>query len=242
MCQLLGLSSNKEVDIDLSLKEFRHRGKSNFHGWGFAFYSNGEWEVIKEPRSLANENIESELFKFRSKIIIGHVRLATCGVKNHKNTHPFNIGKWVFVHNGTVSQIMKKNEFKLNTFKPLGETDSEYAFCYLLEKIGNNSDIKKIKEILELESENIKQNGRFNFLLSNGEALFAHGHDRLYFVQRKAPFDEVTLKDEEYTVNLAEIKAPDEKAILIATEPLTTDEPWERISGIKVFKNGEEIY
>ena len=36
MCQLLGLSSNKEVDIQLSLREFSHRGKKNRHGWGFA--------------------------------------------------------------------------------------------------------------------------------------------------------------------------------------------------------------
>lgn len=37
MCQLLGVCSNKEVDVQFSLKEFQYRGKINNHGWGFAF-------------------------------------------------------------------------------------------------------------------------------------------------------------------------------------------------------------
>lgn len=238
MCQLIGLSSNKSVDIQLSLKEFKHRGKNNPHGWGFAFYSNDRWEIVKEPKSLAGKNIESEPFRFESKIIIGHVRLMSCGTQSHPNTHPFKINRWVFAHNGTVSGIIGKREFRLNRLKPEGETDSEYAFCYLLEKIEDRSDIK---EILKTEAEKIKQYGNFNFLLSNGEILFAHGDDSLYFVQRKAPFQEVTLKDENLTVELAEIKAPDEKAILIATEPLTTNESWKKFSGLKMFKDGEEI-
>jgi predicted glutamine amidotransferase len=43
MCQLLGLSSNKEVDIQFSLKEFKKRGRKNPHGWGFAFFQ--RWET-----------------------------------------------------------------------------------------------------------------------------------------------------------------------------------------------------
>lgn len=241
MCQLLGLCSNKDVDIQVSLREFRHRGRANYHGWGFAFYSNSQWKIIKEPKSLGDENIESESFKFKSKIIIGHVRLASCGKDNHLNTHPFEINKWVFAHNGTVSDIMENGEFLLTSLKPIGKTDSEYAFCYLLEKIRDRLNIKEIFEVLKSEANKIKDYGKFNFLLSNGEVLFAHGDNSLYYVQRKTPFQEVTLKDEKFTINLAEIKAPDEKAILIATEPLTTNESWIKFSGVKIFKDGEEI-
>jgi glutamine amidotransferase len=241
MCQLLGLSSNKNVDIQLSLREFRHRGKSNPHGWGFTFYFNGKWEIVKEPNTLADVDIKSEKFQFKSKIIIGHVRLASCGNKSHSNTHPFLKDKWVFAHNGTVKKIMNTKGFQLNKFKPSGETDSEYAFCYLLEKIWQETNLKKIKEILQSEAERIKKYGRFNFLLSEGEILYAYGDDCLFFVQRKAPFPEVSLKDEGYTVHLAEIKSPEEKAILIATEPLTTNENWKKISGLKLFKDGNEL-
>jgi glutamine amidotransferase len=241
MCQLLGLSSNKNVDIELSLREFRHRGESNPHGWGFAYYSDGKWELIRKPKSLADEDIQREQFKFKSKIIIGHVRLASCGNKSHLNTHPFLKDKWIFAHNGTVRKIMNNEEFQLGRFRPSGETDSEYAFCYLLEKIWQETNLKKIREILQLEAEKVKKYGKFNFLLSDGEILFAYGDNRLFFVQRKAPFQEVTLKDESYTVHLAEIKSSDEKAILIATEPLTTNENWKKISGLKLFKDGNEL-
>jgi len=241
MCQLLGLSSNKNVDIQLSLREFRHRGKRNPHGWGFAFYLDNEWKIIKKPKSLAYEDIESQEFKFKSKIIIGHVRLASCGKKSHLNTHPFKQDKWVFAHNGTVKDIMKEEKFQLSKLKPSGETDSEYAFCYLLEKIGQEKDINKIAEILQREAEKIKKYGRFNFLLSDGKILYAYGDDELFFVKREAPFQEVTLKDDEYTLHLAEIKSSDEKAILIATEPFTKNESWPKISGLKMFKKGEEI-
>jgi glutamine amidotransferase len=241
MCQLLGLSSNKNVDIQLSLREFSHRGKYNPHGWGFAFYSGDKWEVVKEPGSLADVDTKSERFMFKSKIIIGHVRLASCGTKCHLNTHPFQRNGWAFAHNGTVSSIMYNKEFRLNTIKPLGQTDSEYAFCYLLEKIGQETHANKIKEILQKEADKIKKHGNFNFLLSDGKMLYTYGDDKLFFVQRKAPFQEVTLKDEGYSIHLSEIKSPEEKAILVATEPLTTGEAWKKFSGIKMFENGDEL-
>ncbi len=234
MCQLLGVSSNKEIDIALSLKEFRHRGRENYHGWGFAFFEEGKWKVIKQPSSLYEEDITQQKFKFKSKIIIGHVRLASCGDKIHENTHPFQINNWVFAHNGTVKKI--KN-FPLNKYIPEGDTDSEYAFCYLLEKIGSN--LNKIEEIIEGEANKIRKLGRFNFLMSDGKVLYAYGDDSLYYVHRKAPFHPVRLRDEGYEVNLEEIKAPDEEAIIVATQPLTEGEKWNKISGLKIFENGK---
>ena len=241
MCQLLGLSSNREVDIQLSLREFRHRGKSNPHGWGFAFIKNGKWELMKEPRSLELENVKNEQFQFKSKFVVGHVRRASCGKKTHQNTHPFQRGQWIFAHNGTVRPIKNNTEFVLTKFHPEGQTDSEYAFCYLLEKIGSEKDTGKIKAILETESGKIKRNGYFNFLLCNSKVLFAFGDDSLYFVHRKSPFQEVTLINADYSINLNEIKTPDERAILIATKPLTKGENWSKIIGLKVFKDGDEV-
>ncbi len=243
MCQLIGLSSNKKVDIKLSLKEFRHRGRNNPHGWGLAFYENekNNWKILKRASSLTKENIEEEKFNFKSKIIIGHVRLASCGGISHENTHPFSKENWVFAHNGTVSRIKSMQEFSLKYFTPEGETDSEYAFLYLLEKVKNLNELNSIFNLLENESKKIKAHGRFNFLMSNGKVLFAFGDDSLYFVSRKAPFDKIKLRNEDLDVDLNEIKDPDEQVVLIATEPLTENEEWERIIGLRVFKDGKEI-
>jgi glutamine amidotransferase len=244
MCQLLGLSSNKKVNIKLSLREFRHRGAKNPYGWGFGFYNENsqKWEIIKQPDKLSAHDAESEpIFNFKSKLIIGHVRYATCGGASHKNTHPFCRGEWIFAHNGTVKAIKYEKSFKLNKFWPEGDTDSEYAFCYLLEQIDDIEDEQAIFEILTEAANSIKEHGKFNFLLANKEYLYAFGDDKLYFTIRKAPFSPVHLKDEDYEINLGEIKKPDEKAVLIVTEPLTTNEKWWKIVGLKAFKDGKEI-
>ena len=242
MCQLLGICSNKNIDIKFSIKEFRHRGERNYHGWGFGFWNeeNNKWEIVKEPNSLWYEDIENEKFNFKSKIIIGHVRLASCGSQSHKNTHPFTREKYIFVHNGTVKEIITHPDFKLKEIKPEGETDSEYAFCYILEKIKENKE-NDIKEILEIEGEKIKKYGRFNFLFSDGNFLYAFGDDSLYFCERKFPFSYVKLKDDQFEIDLGEIKAIDEKAVIVATESLTEGENWIKISGLKIFKEGECI-
>ncbi|MCX7770757.1 MAG: class II glutamine amidotransferase [Proteobacteria bacterium] len=241
MCQILGVSSNKPVDIQLSLREFQQRGKKNHHGFGFVFYDENlsTPSLIKKPHSLVKENIYEKTYSFKSKTIIGHVRLASCGNQEHKNTHPFVMGRWSFAHNGTVREIKK---WELRRFIPSGDTDSEHAFLYLLEKLQGVDYISTLKLIIEEESKRIVKLGAFNFLLSNGEFLFAHGHTSLFYTKRTSPFFEVTLKDERYTVNLNEIKDPDEKAVIIATEPLTEEERWERIEGLKIFKSGELVY
>lgn len=238
MCQLLGVCSNMLVDIDFSLREFKKRGASNPHGFGFVFYEYGYPHLFKEPSSLDKEDITKQSFRFLSKIIIGHVRLASCGGKAHRNTHPFVQEKWSFAHNGTVIKI--KN-FKLENFKPLGETDSEYAFCYLLDKIYQKKALEDITATLRSEASKIELLGRFNFLLSDGEYLFAYGDDSLFYTRRAYPFQAVTLRYDGYNLHLGKIKGDSEKAIIVVTEPLTEEENWEQIKGLKVFKDGEMI-
>jgi len=233
MCQLLGLSANEPVDIEFSLMEFKYRAKSNYHGWGFGLLDGNNWKIIKEPSSLDDENINEENFKFKSKIIIGHIRLKSCGGKIHQNTHPFQINNWIFAHNGTVSRI---KTWPLEKYKPAGDSDSEYAFCHLLEKI--TLDVSEVNTIIKEEAAKIEVLGKFNCLMSDGERLYAYGDNSLYYVQRKSPFGFATLKDVHYKINLAEVKKPGEVVTIVATEPLTSDEKWIRIEGLKIFENG----
>jgi predicted glutamine amidotransferase len=45
--------------------------------------------------------------------------------------------------------------------------------------------------------------GTFNFLLSNGEALWAHCSTNLHWLVRQHPFTQATLKDCDWTVDFA---------------------------------------
>src|SRR4029077_2603680 len=67
---------------------------------------------------------------------VAHVRKKTRGRASLENTHPFKRvlwGRhWVFAHNGTLPKVKKR---KLVLEEPVGETDSEHAFCWMLERI-----------------------------------------------------------------------------------------------------------
>ncbi|HEX3013668.1 MAG TPA: class II glutamine amidotransferase, partial [Methanobacterium sp.] len=140
MCELLGLSFNTPVRPNLSFKGFRIRGETNPDGWGIAFYPDKSAQVIKEPleaeKSLLSEFIE--LYpKIKSKTFIAHVRLNSTAPPAHMNTHPFgrelNGTNFIFAHNGTLTDY--EADFDKSTFKPIGKTDSEAAFCHLLNRI-----------------------------------------------------------------------------------------------------------
>ena len=68
--------------------------------------------------------------------------------------------------------------------------------------------------------------GTFNCLLSNGEMLFAHCATNLHYVVRQAPFTRAHLIDEDISVDFDQLTHPDDRAAIIATQPLTDNEPW----------------
>lgn len=123
---------------DISFRTFRHRGEHNADGWVFACYSDKAAQIIKEPENSANSYMSefiNKSYKIKSKIYISHVRLASAGSKSFSNTHPFSrelFGKeYIFAHNGTLHNF----DLSYTHYKPIGQTDSEQAFCYIIEKI-----------------------------------------------------------------------------------------------------------
>ena len=85
--------------------------------------------------------------------------------------------------------------------------------------------------------------GTFNFLLSNGQALWAHASTKLRYLQRSFPFCEIHLKDEDLRVDLAELNGPDDRFVIIVTEPLTSNESWTAFAPgeLKVFVDGSLV-
>jgi glutamine amidotransferase len=86
----------------------------------------------------------------------------------------------------------------------------------------------------------IARHGTFNFLLSNGEALWAHASTHLCYALRQHPFGSATLRDEDLSVDFAQHAAPGDRVAVVVTTPLTTDEQWTTIAPgeLKVFVDG----
>ena len=73
--------------------------------------------------------------------------------------------------------------FAARRFLPVGDTDSEHAFCALLERMsprwraGRPSIDERMAEIAAFASE-LRTLGPANFVYADGDAIFAHGHRR----------------------------------------------------------------
>ena len=96
--------------------------------------------------------------------------------------------------------------------------------------------------IKEVTSE-LAEYGVFNYLLSNGEYLFAHCADKLCYVLRHAPFGHAHLKDQDITVDFSRLTKPNDKVAIIATLPLTDNESWTEMAPgeFLLFKDGEPL-
>jgi glutamine amidotransferase len=150
----------------------------------------------------------------------------------------------VFAHNGDLKGFTPRLHA---AFKPVGQTDSEQAFCWLMQELAKaHADMPAIEELNHTLREllpRLNGHGTFNMLLSNGQALWAHGSTKLHYLLRQPPFGHVTLQDEDVSVDLAAKTTEDDRIAIVATEPLTRGEAWIPIEPgtLKVFVGGEPV-
>lgn len=227
MCELFGYSSSTKTGIADWLTPFRSRGGANNpDGWGVASWRDHDVEVVKSPEPGFSSERFAQLAKdLRTRLAIAHVRKARHPpVAGMTNTHPFAHAccgrQWVFAHNGMVPEVIEWQTGG-SLCQPLGETDSEYAFCHLLTEISESyNDGKDSNWIVTLAilSERISALGKFNFLLSDGQILIAYGHDRLHYL---------------------EVADAQGHRIMVATEPLTPG-AWQPFAPgeLRVYRDG----
>ena len=129
-------------------------------------------------------------------------------------------------------------------YLPVGTTDSERAFCVLMEALRSSFDQKpsttELYEVICSVTAKIREVGSFNFMLSNGELLFVHCSTDLHYIIRQHPFDQAHLQDVDMTIDFAEHTTPNDRVAVIATQPLTHNEVWTRIApqACLIFKGG----
>ena len=87
----------------------------------------------------------------------------------------------------------------------------------------------------------IRRFGLFNFVMSNGDNLFAHASTLLHYIVRKAPFGKARLLDDDVMVDFSEVTTPNDKVAVIATLPLTRDETWSQLAvdELVMFRQGD---
>ncbi len=236
MCQLLGMNCNTPTDICFSFEGFHTRGGlTDVHrdGWGIAFFEGAGCRLFLDSKATIESPVAELVRRYpiRSMNVIAHIRKATQGEVALENTHPFMRelwGRyWIFAHNGNLKDFAPPLD---GSFLPVGRTDSERAFCWLLQNLRARFPAPPPREallaVLRELTFAVAGHGEFNYLLSNGEVLFAHCATKLSYIVRQAPFSVAHLKDQDVTVDFSEVTTPDDRVALVATAPLTDNEAW----------------
>lgn len=131
-------------------------------------------------------------------------------------------------------------------YHPVGETDSELAFCWILEQLRQRypekpEQMNEVFSFIASLADELRQLGVFNMLLSNGEYVMAYCSNNLHWITRRAPFGKARLQDADVIVDFQTETSPDDVATVVATQPLTCNESWSKMvpGEFAVFHFGE---
>ncbi|WP_018716832.1 class II glutamine amidotransferase [Arhodomonas aquaeolei] len=251
MCELLGMSANVPTDICFSFTGLMQRGGltgPHRDGWGIAFYEDRGCRIFHDPAPSADSEVARliQRYSIKSRNVICHIRQGTHGPVTLENTHPFQRelwGRpWAFAHNGRLRGVRR---WPMRHYRPIGNTDSEYAFCWLLGELRERFPRPPRRRetawrYLRQLCARLQEQGTFNMLLSDGQVLHTYCSTHLHWLTRCAPFGEARLRDAEVCVDFAEVTTPDDVVTVIATQPLTDNEVWSpiRAGEMIVFEGG----
>ena len=231
MCELMGLSANKRIRINEELRTFYSHSVNHHNGWGLAILDADPVFACKEAdRALDSPNLKKILAcDITTSSCIAHIRRATIGEINVKNSHPFtgvdaSGRRWILAHNGTIfdSDVLAPYQHMQE-----GTTDSERILLYIVDLAGRhyradgplfnaNRRIRMVDEAIKA----ITPGNKVNLLIHDGEYLYVH-------------------KNQAGTLHMKR----DEAGVLFSTQPLD-DGAWEEFpqNQLMVYIDGRPVY
>jgi predicted glutamine amidotransferase len=245
VCELFCLSSRLPTRATFSLRTFAQHDVlgGSVDGWGLLFHDGRDVRLYKEPEPAGDSPWLAFIQQRRlpSRLVMSHIRHATQGGISLAKTQPFvrELGgrTHVFAHNGRLDGIERRHAGECRRFRPVGDTDSEFALCILLERLSPswaNGEVPSVDDRVAVFAQfaaDMRDLGPANFLYSDGDVLFVHGHRRLqrdgtiappglWLLSRRCGLDTDALSQAGILID-----ADPQAVVLFASVPLT-DEPW----------------
>lgn len=260
MCRLFGFRSVIKSQIHRSLvsadNALVEQSERHPDGWGVAYYQHGVPHLVKTADSAVADSIFKRVSGVvSSQTVLAHLRKATFGELSMINSHPFQHGKWVFAHNGTVPGFEEYREDVVSMIAPplrsfiLGDTDSEVLFYLLLTNMQKRIDLgapnPPLEAVVEAAQETVDtirsmtglccyeppydEDGELylTFLLTDGHSMVGHqGGKPLYFSTHKSRCPERNNCSSFSPVCEAAVDSGRVNHLLFASEPLNGENVW----------------
>jgi predicted glutamine amidotransferase len=246
MCRLLGLIGTHPLPAREALEAFYPLGREgnvkctmkpgHLDGWGLSGYSGGRavyFERRAEPVTETKKQFDiaaEKAAKSQSPILIGHLRKASEGAPDVRNSHPFHSQDWIFAHNGTVFGATAS--LPLRDSQPQGQTDSERLFFWIQEAIRNSDDSTEALARLLKKSRPDLVFSALNFLMTDGKQLWAY---RDFGDKRFDPGETLAEREKYYSLFYARV----ERSAVVCSQPLKSlSKNWQAIPPrtLAVFK------
>ena len=250
MSDLLALSFDSTTEPVISL----HRDDpgvadasqpGDARGWGFGWYPGEELagQVLKDPEATAADStmdVLREWSRFGSTIFICHFR----GPAQHRaqsDAQPFlrnySGRSWIIAHSGTL-----RDDWRLKlplgdkpAFEPVGRTDTEHLFCWLLNRLqaeGIRTMADYQWERLAADLGALNELGPLNLMLSDGQSVAVYrcrdAEQPIYWSRRIPPHGTLPMSNRVLSLDLEHYQAH-HTVLAFATEPLSTDS-WVKMS------------
>ncbi|HET9125122.1 MAG TPA: class II glutamine amidotransferase [Solirubrobacteraceae bacterium] len=149
MCRLFGMSGGAEpVEATFWLLQapdsLSQQSRREPDGTGLGWFTPDGWPHISKQALAAHDDraFARQAQRLRSRTFVAHVRYATTGSLQPKNTHPFEQQGRLLAHNGMVEDL-DRLEQELGPDRRLvhGDTDSERLFALITREIGDTGDV-----------------------------------------------------------------------------------------------------
>ncbi len=225
----------------------RRGGDTGDHqdGWGVALYDGVDCHLMREPEPAAASPMAMcfATHHLRSTVVLSHIRKATGDLPvSLANTHPFSrevSGRRIcFAHRGQFPRIAEDPDFPLGLDRPVGQTDSEHAFCHLLCEIRarRGLDARGLKPHLD----RLRARGVANIVLADGRTILAYADKDMHLLLRHCPRVEDGEIRDLGGVTFGGFHG-EQHVALIASVPLTEGEAWEPLAPgtLLVLRHGE---
>jgi glutamine amidotransferase len=205
MCRLFGQHAHPGHDLSAPLcsaeNALRFQSHKHPHGWGIGWYVDGH-PVLRRGvlPAHSDESFVHAAAAARSTVVLAHVRDASIGAVTAENTHPFQHGRWLFAHNGTVARYKKVLTVREAILAEIdadlrgevrGETDSERVFFLFLSRLRARGPLEgatldqvrralaeTTEAVTRLADPHAESPTTLNLLVSDGRLLAASRHGK----------------------------------------------------------------